>query len=72
MKMKMMMAMAVVGAQAYITNRCRQFTDDQLVEDFNLDEFTGTWYPICQSETMDVDGKCPVVYFDRLQPAHAT
>ena len=37
-----------------------------MVSDFNLDDFSGQWFPIYHSpRTKEVTGRCPVSYIDR-------
>ena len=65
-------AAAIASVDAYIKNNCRNLTDDQLVKDFDLDDFSGQWFPLYQSKGYEVSGRCPVNYFERLQPVHTT
>ena len=56
MKFTILAAMMAAGTQAYGLNRCRDFKEGQLVEDFDLDDFSGQWFPLYQSESREVQG----------------
>ena len=52
---------------AYRGNFCRNFSDDQLVKNFDFDQFSGQWYPIYRSKDIrTLTGQCPVTNFQRL------
>ena len=64
-------ALLFANSNAYGVNRCRSFTDDQLVKDFDVDDFSGQWFPLYESRfTRYPKGLCPVTYLGRLQPSH--
>lgn len=60
-------------ANAYGRNQCRAFSEDQLVKDFNLDDFSGEWFPLFMSrDSRILLERCPVMYFERRQAKHST
>lgn len=49
-------------------SQCRQFTDDEMVQDFDAAKFYGNWFPLWTSLlTPYLFGQCPIVYFEELK-----
>ena len=57
----MVLFLLISICQAYGSNLCREFTPDQMVPDFDMEQFYGVWFPVYTTKsTPYVWGICPI------------
>ena len=63
----------IANLNAYGTNMCRTFSEEELVKDFDFAKFLGNWFPkFTSKDSPYVFGQCPITYFERTQAEGAT